>query len=72
MLAAPVSDLLDTLESLIHRLDAGLFHLSEFHHTFEEVAGRLDCLLAWQAAIEGVESTQLNVVTLPTFDRSRA
>lgn len=72
MLAAPVADLLDTLEGLIHRLDAGLFHLCEFHHTFEEVAGRLDCLLAWQAALEGVESTPPNGVTLPHFDRSRA
>lgn len=52
MLRGPVADLLETLRNLLNRLDAGLFHLSEFHRAFEEAANRLDQLLMWQLALD--------------------
>lgn len=52
MLRGPVADLLETLRNLLNRLDAGLFHLTEFHRVFDEAADRLEQLLMWQGALD--------------------
>lgn len=51
LLRGPVADLQETLREMLHRLEAGLYPLADFHHAFEEVAGRIDHLLAWEAAL---------------------
>lgn len=50
-LRGPVADLQETLREMLHRLETGLYPLADFHHAFEEVAGRIDRLLAWEAAL---------------------
>lgn len=51
ILRGPAVDLLETLRGLLHRLDTGMYPLADFHHAFDEVADRLDALLAWQTAM---------------------
>lgn len=53
MLRGPAADLLETLRELLDRLNKGLFPLVEFHHAFDEVAERIEKLLAWQHALDG-------------------
>ncbi|MFN3430058.1 MAG: hypothetical protein ACK46X_08900 [Candidatus Sericytochromatia bacterium] len=52
MLEGPVADLMETLDAMRHRLDAGLYPLADFHHAFDEVCTRVETLLAWQAALD--------------------
>jgi hypothetical protein len=51
LLAGPVEDLLERLRELLHRLETGLYPVADFPHAFDEVAGRLEALLAWQSAL---------------------
>jgi hypothetical protein len=51
MLRGPVADLQETLRAMLHRLETGLYPLADFHHAFEEVAGRIDRLLVWEATL---------------------